>query len=139
MCQCHSALAARPLISAVGQPPRCPRSSSLGGRKPTSGMSNKLASSSYPPKARQPAGLRVNCGRGGAWLLVAASGGTIRRDWPAPNVLVRQLAIERVRENALCRAGNHTLERTEAMGRGILLWLLGVPIPIIIILALLWH
>jgi len=25
------------------------------------------------------------------------------------------------------------------MGRGILLWLLGVPIPIIIILALLWH
>jgi len=25
------------------------------------------------------------------------------------------------------------------MGRGILLWLLGVPIPVIIILALLWH
>jgi len=25
------------------------------------------------------------------------------------------------------------------MGRGILLWLLGVPIPIIIILVLLWH
>jgi hypothetical protein len=25
------------------------------------------------------------------------------------------------------------------MGRGILLWLLGVPIPIIIVLALLWH
>ena len=25
------------------------------------------------------------------------------------------------------------------MGRGILLWLLGIPIPIIIILALLWH
>jgi hypothetical protein len=25
------------------------------------------------------------------------------------------------------------------MGRGILLWLLGVPIPIIIILALLWR
>jgi len=25
------------------------------------------------------------------------------------------------------------------MGRGILLWLLGVPIPIIIILALFWH
>jgi hypothetical protein len=30
------------------------------------------------------------------------------------------------------------LEET-IMGRGILLWLLGVPIPIIIILALLWH
>jgi hypothetical protein len=25
------------------------------------------------------------------------------------------------------------------MGRAILLWLLGVPIPIIILLALLWH
>jgi hypothetical protein len=27
----------------------------------------------------------------------------------------------------------------EIMGRGILLWLLGVPIPIIILLALIWH
>ena len=27
----------------------------------------------------------------------------------------------------------------DVMGRGILLWLLGIPIPIIIILALLWH
>jgi len=25
------------------------------------------------------------------------------------------------------------------MGRGILLWLLGVPIPVIILLALVWH
>jgi len=25
------------------------------------------------------------------------------------------------------------------MGRGILLWLLGVPIPVILLLALLWH
>lgn len=25
------------------------------------------------------------------------------------------------------------------MGRGILLWLIGVPIPIIILLALFWH
>jgi hypothetical protein len=25
------------------------------------------------------------------------------------------------------------------MGRGILLWMLGVPIPIIILLALFWH
>jgi hypothetical protein len=25
------------------------------------------------------------------------------------------------------------------MGRGILLWLLGVPLPVILILALLWH
>jgi hypothetical protein len=27
----------------------------------------------------------------------------------------------------------------DAVGRGILLWLLGVPIPIIILLALFWH
>jgi hypothetical protein len=33
-----------------------------------------------------------------------------------------------------------TVENREvAMGRGILLWLLGVPIPIIILLALIWH
>lgn len=35
--------------------------------------------------------------------------------------------------------GRHTSETEETMGRGILLWLLGVPIPVIIILALLWH
>jgi hypothetical protein len=29
--------------------------------------------------------------------------------------------------------------RRKIMGRGILLWLLGVPIPIIILLALIWH
>jgi hypothetical protein len=29
--------------------------------------------------------------------------------------------------------------REENMGRGILLWLLGVPIPVIILLALIWH
>lgn len=27
----------------------------------------------------------------------------------------------------------------KAMGRGILLWLLGVPIPVILLLALVWH
>jgi hypothetical protein len=30
-------------------------------------------------------------------------------------------------------------EKELRMGRGILLWLLGVPIPIIILLALIWH
>ena len=34
-------------------------------------------------------------------------------------------------------APNHI--RRKIMGRGILLWLLGVPIPIIILLALFWH
>jgi hypothetical protein len=31
------------------------------------------------------------------------------------------------------------LEAKMGFGRGILLWLLGVPIPIIILLALFWH
>jgi hypothetical protein len=31
------------------------------------------------------------------------------------------------------------LLREAEMGRGILLWLLGVPIPVIILLALIWH
>lgn len=35
--------------------------------------------------------------------------------------------------------GRHTIGVEETMGRSILLWLLGVPIPVIIILALLWH
>jgi len=30
-------------------------------------------------------------------------------------------------------------ERAMGFGRGILLWLLGVPLPIIILLALFWH
>src|SRR5437773_1442530 len=32
-----------------------------------------------------------------------------------------------------------TFSEESVMGRAILLWLLGVPIPIIILLALLWH
>lgn len=35
--------------------------------------------------------------------------------------------------------GNATCKESTLMGRGILLWLLGVPIPIILLLALLWH
>jgi hypothetical protein len=30
-------------------------------------------------------------------------------------------------------------ERAMGLGRGILLWLLGVPLPIVILLALFWH
>jgi hypothetical protein len=33
----------------------------------------------------------------------------------------------------------HHYVRGDTMGRGILLWLLGVPIPVIILLALIWH
>ncbi len=39
-----------------------------------------------------------------------------------------------------CQSRQAVGERMEKiMGRGILLWLLGVPIPVIIILALLFH
>jgi hypothetical protein len=31
------------------------------------------------------------------------------------------------------------IKRRHVMGRGILLWFLGVPIPVIILLALIWH
>jgi len=31
------------------------------------------------------------------------------------------------------------LEEEAAMGRGILLWLLGIPIPIIILILIFWH
>jgi hypothetical protein len=40
--------------------------------------------------------------------------------------------------SADCTFLEHQLKEV-AMGRGILLWLLGVPIPIIILLALFWH
>ena len=49
----------------------------------------------------------------------------------------RPAAVERRESKALCPLHN-PLEDQE-MGRGILLWLLGVPIPIILLLALLWR
>jgi hypothetical protein len=37
-------------------------------------------------------------------------------------------------------ADDHTLRRTiMGFGRGALLWLLGIPLPIILLLALFWH
>jgi hypothetical protein len=51
------------------------------------------------------------------------------------------------RQQPLIRIGNYSesdgllgdITMEVPMGRGILLWLLGVPIPIIILLALFWH
>jgi hypothetical protein len=44
------------------------------------------------------------------------------------------------RSNRLAAAtGFGAIEQEENMGRGILLWLLGVPIPVIILLALFFH
>jgi hypothetical protein len=36
-------------------------------------------------------------------------------------------------------AAHQTEEDNMGFGRGILLWLLGIPLPIIILLALFWH
>jgi hypothetical protein len=41
--------------------------------------------------------------------------------------------------NSLALSGDTVESMEVTMGRGILLWLLGVPIPIIILLALIWH
>jgi hypothetical protein len=61
-------------------------------------------------------------------------------------LLVPRCAIVAGVSSEISTAGTRTIVRafhatpTEAnMGRGILLWLLGVPIPIIILLALFWH
>lgn len=35
--------------------------------------------------------------------------------------------------------GNRAVQQEGIMGRGILLWLIGVPIPIILLLALVWR
>ncbi len=37
------------------------------------------------------------------------------------------------------RRRTHTEENTMGFGRGALLWLLGIPLPIIILLALFWR
>jgi hypothetical protein len=38
-----------------------------------------------------------------------------------------------------CAAVSLAMETTMGFGRGLLLWLLGIPLPIIILLALFWH
>jgi hypothetical protein len=43
------------------------------------------------------------------------------------------------RQSALPEDFVFSFEEGETMGRGILLWLLGVPIPVIILLALFYH
>ena len=49
------------------------------------------------------------------------------------------LAEAAVWDSRICRGVVKLGEGEFSMGRGILLWLLGVPIPIIILLALFWH
>jgi hypothetical protein len=42
-----------------------------------------------------------------------------------------------IRPGGRCQADHHS--RNQTMGRSLLLFFLGVPIPIIILLALFWH
>jgi hypothetical protein len=61
-------------------------------------------------------------------LHIRASGGIYGQ--PGPGVpQSRPIGVE----------NNERKKRRLQMGRALLLWLLGVPIPIIIILALIWH
>jgi hypothetical protein len=50
------------------------------------------------------------------------------------NAFVRQTFV---REPA--RGAGQTEDIDMGFGRGVLLWLIGVPIPIIVLIALLWH
>jgi hypothetical protein len=50
---------------------------------------------------------------------------------------LRSVACGTLSHQTDCRG--HCFKRRTVMGRGILLWLLGVPIPVIIILLLIFH
>ncbi|HEU5094215.1 MAG TPA: hypothetical protein VFT77_03615 [Reyranella sp.] len=47
--------------------------------------------------------------------------------------------MARATSGGFSRYGRDNLEVAMGFGRGILLWLLGIPLPIIILLALFWH
>jgi hypothetical protein len=51
--------------------------------------------------------------------------------------LIRAVRVQQAGRTLAKRHAKQTKEII--MGRGILLWLIGVPIPIIILLALIWH
>ena len=59
----------------------------------------------------------------------------------AVRMAIRAAVRKTGREAAGTHRGKCHLQQQEdiSMGRGILLWLLGVPIPVIILLALIWR
>ena len=61
-----------------------------------------------------------------------------RRQWAQPAGILRRENSPGWNPKQICLFFEHPKLRSCAMGY-ILLWLLGIPIPIIIILALLWH
>jgi hypothetical protein len=70
-----------------------------------------------------------------------------RRDRPAARLIIlmskvslaRLEQIEAPQSSSLAHDFAPTQHQEGNLGRGILLWLLGVPIPIIILIALLYH
>ena len=63
-------------------------------------------------------------------------------DCDQPNSLhasVIAAASNRSQSGMNLNAHDKTNWRDSAMGKGILLWLIGIPIPIIILVLLLWH
>ena len=61
-----------------------------------------------------------------------------KRGRQPPEVVMSPLTLEPA-ACRLCFRQNTHFPRRAPMGRGILLWLLRVPIPIILLLALFWH
>lgn len=59
---------------------------------------------------------------------------TLERPAPAASLL-----FEAERPSQLSHRLGSVKQGEMAMGRALLLWLLGVPIPIIILIALFWH
>src|SRR4029077_19525728 len=84
----------------------------------------------------------------GAWSMPAASplataGGSASIPWMSRGASAWSEGIQikwnRVGAACVCFAENRMRSFIMGFGRGILLWLLGVPIPVILLLALFWH
>ena len=50
-----------------------------------------------------------------------------------------RVPLEGIFGQIMHRQGDETKEACLGFGRGVLFWLLGIPIPIIILLAIFWH
>jgi hypothetical protein len=58
---------------------------------------------------------------------------------PAASIKFLKPFLERKFLPGIVADRSHAFHKEAIMGRGILLWLLGVPIPIIILILLFWH
>jgi hypothetical protein len=53
--------------------------------------------------------------------------------------LANEMGLAELTSNDTVMRAVKAMEVTMGFGRGLLLWLLGIPLPIIILLALFWH